>query len=181
MRHLTLLALSSFLALGTGCPGSGLGPLLTNGEEMPDRESDDSWTGNLSDGSVIDLDWATSGGFACYPGTETTNFTGAHVFVNDALSANVGDFFARVNPSDPTVDVSLYVLKLGVDTTEFPPDLPSAVACDTSFDRENNGNPGVSEAAVAQGGSNPYRIVVGVAGANDATSGGYEVEVWYGE
>lgn len=183
MRVASLIAFSSLLLLATGCPpeGGGLGPLLTNGEDMPERAPDITWDGNLDSGEIIDLDWASSGGFGCWPGTEDVNFTGSHVFENDALSADIGDFFVRVNPADPSIDVSLYAIKAGVDTIEFPPDLPSAVACDSTFDRENNGNPGVSEGTVVQGGSNPYRIVVGVAGANDATSGGYDVEVWYGE
>ena len=182
MRAASLFAFSSLLLLTTGCPtDGGPGPLFTNGEDVPEREPDTTWDANLEDGEIIDLDWASSGGFGCWPGTEDVNFTGTHVFENEALSADVGDFFVRVNPADPTIDVSLYAIKTGVDTTQFPPDLPSAVACDSTFDRENNGNPGVSEATVVQGGSNPYRIVVAVAGANDTTSGGYEVEVWYGE
>ncbi len=183
MRTASTLALSSLLLLATGCPGDGggLGPLLTNGAEVPERDPDGGWTGNLEDGAIIDLDWATSGAFGCYPGTETTNFTGNHVWANESLSEGIGDFHVRVNPADPLVDVSLYAIKTGTDGTEFPPDLPSAIACDTSFDRENNGNPGVSEAVTVQGGQNPYRIIVGVAGANGQTSGEYDVEVWYGD
>ncbi|MCO4769601.1 MAG: hypothetical protein KDA24_06175 [Deltaproteobacteria bacterium] len=181
MRTASLVALSSLLLLTTGCPeDGGIGPFLTNGAEMPERDPDTEWDGNLSDGSIIDIDWASSGAFGCYPGTENVNFTGNHVFVDEAIGEDMGDFHVRVNPSDPTVDVSLYAIKVGTSTTDYPPDLASAIACDTSFDRENNGNPGVSEAATVQAG-NAYRIIVGVAGANDQTSGAYDVEVWYGD
>ncbi len=182
MRVSSFLVLASLALATTGCPtDGGPGPLLTNGDEMPSREADVTWEANLEDGEIIDLDWASGGGFGCWPGTEDTNFTGSHVFENESLSANAGNLFVRVNPANPTVDVSLYALKVGPDSTAFPPDLPSAVACDSSFDRENNSNPGVSEATTVLGGSNPYRVIIGVAGANDATSGGYDVEIWYGE
>ncbi len=182
MRAVTFLALSSLLLAGTGCPGDGggPGPLLTNGEEMPTTAPDNGWSGNLSDGEVLDSNWGESP-YNCWPGTENTNWSGSIVFENDALAEDVGDYHVRVTPTDPTVDVSLVAMKVGTDTTDFPPDLASSIACDTSYDRANDSNPGYSEAVIVQGGQNPYRIIVGVAGANGTTSGAYDVEVWYGD
>jgi len=183
MRSITLVALSTLLLASTGCPGEGggPGPLLQNGATMPETAPDNGWSGNLSDGETMDIDWGSSGGFACWPGTEETNWTGAFVFEDDSLAEGVGDYHVRVTPTDPLVDVSLLAIKVGTDTTEYPPELGSGIACDTSYDRENDSNPGYSEAVIVQGGQNPYRIVVGVAGANGTTSGAYDVEVWYGD
>lgn len=177
MRHsLSLLLLSS--ALLTGCPdGTGPGSLITNGAEVPDRDPDGSWDGDLSEGEAIDVQVIED--HQCAPGTESLNFSGNHVFYETDQPADE-DVYVKVSP-DPLVDVSLYVLEVGADSTEFPPELVSSVTCDAEYDRENDLNPGEAEAVAVIGGNNPYRLVIGVAGANGATEGGYTVEYWIGE
>ncbi len=174
---LTLFSLSALLLLG--CPTDGGGnPIFTNGEEVPDRDPDETWFADLDEGSIIDLDWA-NGGSGCWPATENVNFTGTHVFDERSQAENTPAWVRAV--PDTGVDVSVYLIKSGTESVGYPPDLNSNVSCDSSYDRENDGNPGVSEAAKALGGNNPYRLVIGVAGANDTTEGGFEVQLWLGE
>ena len=178
MRSTAPILISSLALLLAGCPTDGNGdPIFQNGADVPERAADEEWSGDLDEGSTIDLDWAT-GGLGCFPGTESVNWSGNWVFYERTLGADT-DGWVRANP-DPATDVSVLVIKAGASTTEFPPDLTSGVSCDTSYDRENDGNPGVSEAVKVLGG-NEYRLVIGVAGANDQTSGAYDVQLWLGE
>lgn len=179
MRAIALTLFSFFALLLIGCPTDGSGnPIFQNGEEVPDRDPDETWSADLSSGVEIDLDWAT-GGMGCWPGTENVNFDGSHVH-DERSQAEDTDAWVRAVP-ETGVDISLYLIKAGTQSTDYPPDLNSSVSCDTSYDRENDGNPGVSEAAKALGGNNPYRLVIGVAGANGTTDGSFEVQLWLGE
>lgn len=179
MRAIGLTALSSLALLLAGCPTDGGGnPIFQNGEDVPERDPDEEWSGDLSEGEIIDLDWAT-GGLGCFPGTESTNWSGSFVWYERTLGEDT-DGWIRAIPGDPTIDISVMAIKSSVDSTEFPPALTAGISCDTSYDRENNGNPGVSEAVKVLGG-NEYRIVIGVAGANDTTSGAFDVQLWLGE
>ena len=175
--HRAILTLTPLLLLGLGGCASG-GPVFENGEIVPERDPDESWDGDLSDGTVIDINWASSGGFGCWAGTEDVNFDGAHVIYERAQPEDV-DAWVRVIP-DSSVDVSLYALQAGTSGTELPPELNSAVSCETSADRETDSNPGVSE-AIKITGYNPYRLIIGVAGANEAIAGAFTVELWLGE
>lgn len=179
------LTLSSAL-LFVGCPTDGAGGpgglgdpggVIANGDDVPDRDPDEVWSADLSDGELIELDWAT-GSFGCWPGTESVNFSGSHVLFERPLPAD-NDAWVRATP-DADIDVSLYVIKAGLNTVGLPPDLSTSLSCDASYDRAGNSNVGVSEATKVLG-NNDYRLLIGVAGANDTMSGGFDVEFWLGE
>ena len=178
MRALILIASSSLLLLSAGCPTDGGGnPIFQNGEDVPERDPDETWSGDLSEGEPIELDWAT-GGMGCFPGTESMNWDGNFVFYERSLGEDT-DGWLRAIPASG-VDVSLLVIKAGATSEGFPPELSSGVSCDASYDRENDGNPGVSEAVKVLGG-NEYRLVIGVAGANESASGTFDMQLWLGE
>jgi hypothetical protein len=139
----------------------------------PEAELVDRWEGDLGDGRVPDsLDFLETA--RCVPGTEFANFDGAHVFYTYDQPAG-RQVYVRVRPEDD-VDVSLYVSQLpagsggsGIDDIADP--------CEESLDYPNDNNPGVAESVKLTSVGNAYRLVIGVAGANGATTGGFLVEI----
>lgn len=173
----------------------------TNGEPDGDPNSEsDGWpahvttipledgatiTGDLSEGTQIDLDFADNSTVACWPGTENVNFQGNHVMyaLETPLGAVEGratvDF--RVTPDSNDTDVSIYALHQGATDFTVPPETSSVVGCEAGYDAQNDSNPGEPEETPYPTVSinNPYNVVVVVAGADGHTSGGYTLEVIY--
>ena len=186
MRLWTMLAVT----FGLGCESKGDDSGDSGGSEPADCSEDNGeWParvcpitadilvdGDLSDGSVLDnLDWADQSDVACWPGTENLNFTGAHLlyWIDQPEDTTLT---AGVSP-DVDVDVSIYVLQMGTTRFEVPPDVVSVVSCEAGYDQTNDSNPGESETAAVIATTNPYNVVIGVAGAGGATSGGFTLTV----
>ncbi len=181
-RYILLL----LLAVCSGCPGGGdadddtafvpgdTGPFSVT---WPDAGADASWTGDLSSGAPIDIDWADESDIACWPGTEDPNFDGNHVFYQLSQPADL-DLWVRVIP-ERGVDVSLYAMQFagGVQT---PPDVVSCVTCEASADWDGDTNPGEREELFLSG-YNAYDVLIAVAGANGADEGQYSLEAWLAE
>ena len=186
-RTLPVLALFALAACtgadtdGDGNPdwsiGGGNGDNIPTNVEIPAGDPDHVITGDLSEGSVIDIGFAESN--YCWPATEDVNFNGSHVFYEFTQDSTT-DLLFRVEP-DNGVDVSIYYIQSdgGFQT---PPEVASPWECDARYDATNDNNPGQAEVLNATR-YNPYNVTVGVAGANGATSGGYTLQVWevYGE
>ncbi|MBO86805.1 MAG: hypothetical protein CL927_15750 [Deltaproteobacteria bacterium] len=123
---------------------------------------------SLGSGAAIDLDWADESDVACFPGTENLNFDGNHVFF----------WFAQPESSILTVtatpksgvDSSVYVIQ-SANRYEVPPGVVSAVACEAGYDAQTDSNPGEADDAIVTATTNPYDILIGVAGAGGTTSG----------
>jgi hypothetical protein len=148
-----------------------------NGVEVPERDPDESFEADLSEGSIIELDWAQDSDIACWPGTEDVNFSGNHVFRDGIWGGEEMILYIRVTPATVDLDVSLYALRLGpTDTESWPPEIYQA-GCQTSYDNQFDANPGWSEAVLIEGAAT-HRVVIGVAGANGETSGAFTIDVW---
>jgi hypothetical protein len=147
----------------------------------PTREADETFTGDLADGSVISLDWADDSPLYCWVGSENSNFTGNHVFyvVEKGGEDNVA---VAVDPASG-VDVSMYLLEFAsTGDIQYPPDINDAARCEAAFDYQNDGNPGKKELFLMQGpGTGDRVLLLGVAGADGQTSGAFTVKVWRGD
>ena len=130
---------------------------------------------DLSEGSSIDVEWADQADVACWPGTEHDNFRGAHVFYA-ALLPQQSTLQVTVTP-DSDVDVSVYLLASGVAQFEMPPQVEAAVDCEAGYDAPNDSNPGEPESASLTSGSDAYNVLIGVAGAEGHTPGGFAIDV----
>ena len=150
-----------------------------NGDDVPDRAADDTYSGDLSEGATMELSWASQADVACWAGSEDVNFSGSHVIYEFAQGADEV-FYARVTPDSADLDLSLWAIQTGTTSDATPPDLPSAVSCDSSYDAQGDSNPGASEAILLTP-YNDYRVLVGVAGAGGAASGAFTLEIWHGE
>jgi hypothetical protein len=184
---IALRLLPLLLVLGTGCPqgqeqknDTGFDTADTDTgadttiDDWPSQDPTTSWSDDLSSGALVDLDWADLSTVACWPGTEDVNFSGNHVFFEVSQGAD-RDLYVRVTPQSG-VDVSLYAMEFE-GSVQTPPDVSSCVACEASASWSDDSNPGTEE-EVYLSGYNPYVVLIGVAGANDADSGGFTLELW---
>ena len=123
---------------------------------------------DLSSGRSIDLDWADESDVACFPGTENLNFDGNHVFFWFAQPES--SVLTVTATPESGVDSSVYVIQ-SANRYEVPPDVVSAVACESGYDAQTDANPGEPDSAEVTATTNPYDILIGVAGAGGTTSG----------
>lgn len=133
--------------------------------------------GDLAAGKAIPLTFAAKSSVACFPATEFDNFRGNHVFYGTTLPKDSVMTITAI-PDDPKTDVNLYAVQVGsTDFKRIPPNVPTAVACEASYDQKTDSNPGVTEKVVLNATTNPYNVVIGVAGPKGVTSGGYTLKV----
>jgi len=147
-----------------------------NGADIPSGDPDTDWESDLNEGASIELSFAQE--VFCWPGNEDANFDGAHVFFE--VIQEVEHNITVVATPEKGLDISLYILQMGPDTTSIPPDLTeaSAIVCEASYDQQDDHNPGASESVFQMGWDQSYRVVIGVAGADNVTSGQFKLEVW---
>lgn len=152
-------------------PGGTSGDNTVGGATVPNTAPTRTIAGDLADGSAMDLSWAAPS--YCWPATENVNFTGNHVV--EAFQQPRGiDVYLRLVP-DSGVDVSLYAIQDG--TQQTPPNVTSPFECAAMYDQSSDSNPGQPEVLYLANYID-FWMTVGVAGANGATSGGYELQIW---
>ncbi len=132
--------------------------------------------GTLEKGAPVDLAWASSSSVACFPATEKQNFEGNHVFYATSLPAH-SMLTVKLVPANKTVDLNLYALELGTTNFATPPNITSAVTCEAGYDQVTDKNPGVTETVRLNATTNPYNVLIGVAGPKGVTAGSYRLEL----
>ena len=126
---------------------------------------------DLKLGAPMELAWAQQSDVACFPGTQNDLFDGAHLLFALQQPVERG-LTIRVTPQQD-LDLSLYTLQQATTSFQAPPSVSSAVACEASL----NGASGEAEEVRIWPSSNPYNLVVGVAGAADQNEGLFLLEV----
>lgn len=125
---------------------------------------------------VCELTWAASSQVACFPATQASLFAGNTRFYRVAMP-KAGYTMVRVTP-DPGVDVSLYTIQQGNTSTQVPPEVTGAVACDNSPPKNFNtvGGPGQPESTLVVSTGNPYTILIAVT-SPAGVKGGYTLDI----
>ncbi len=126
----------------------------------------------LSSGSSIDLDWADESDVACFPGTENLNFDGKHVFFWYAQPEN--SVLTITASPESGVDSSVYAIQ-SAGRYEVPPNVVSAVSCESGYDAQTDSNPGEEDSVTLTATTNGYDVLIGVAGAGGTSSGTVEL------
>lgn len=142
---------------------------------VQDLTAPDQTRGSIASGAAIDLAWAADSSVACWPTTEDLNFDGHHVFYR--LRQPEQSLLSVTLQPDDGVDLSLYLLQFGVGAEQLPPNVSQAVSCEAGYDQTRDRNPGAAEDARLTATTNAYDVLIGVAGANGATTGGFELTV----
>lgn len=139
-----------------------------------------AYKGDLKDGCKIqDLSWASSSSNACFPATQNAKFSGNHIFFVTEIPPR-SKMNITVIPDDKDANFSIYAYQDGTTSKAFPPALPRCVSCEAEHKwdypkrgKTQNHTRTVSLNAI----QNPYRVVIGVAGADGLTSGGFRVQI----
>lgn len=137
---------------------------------------DQTFTDNLSDGEILsDLSWAWNSSMACFVATVEDQYEGNHVFYQfDLPEQSTLDIY--LTPDDPNAEIALYGYSKGVNSTDIPPNISSCVSCEA--DPSNTNFPTTGDRHIYLNAiTNPYSIIIGVAGSNGTTSGGYTIEI----
>lgn len=139
-----------------------------------------AYGGDLKDGCIIqDLSFAANSSVACFPATQNSKFTGNHVFYVTEIP-KYSKMYITLIPDDENANMSLYAYQDGVTKTVYPPDVNSCVTCesDQKWDRPVKGKTQNHTRTVYLNAiNNPYRVVIGVAGAEGLTTGGFRIQI----
>lgn len=131
---------------------------------------------SLEEGEIVALDWAAQSTTACWPGNENSNFNGNHVFFATVQPA--GSLLTVAVTPEPGLDVSMYLMQLSLNEAPVPPDVPRALSCDYGADVQYDSNPGEVEYFQTLGYPQDVNVLIGVAGANGAVAGDFELELY---
>jgi hypothetical protein len=132
-------------------------------------------TGDLSEGSCVNLAWASDSATACFPATMDEYYQGNHVFYALERPLQPGTIATvTVTPSEAE-DISVYGYLIGSTSFYVPPYVPGTVSCEYA---NGDGTARVITFNNPQTNSGDYNLFFGVAGtATDGTTGGYTVDV----
>ena len=140
-----------------------------------------SYEGNLNKGVQIhDLSWAWNSSVACFPETQKKKFTGNHVIYVTEIP-RYSKMEVTIEPKDVNANLSLYVYEIGTNSNAIVPNLPSCVSCevDHKWDRPHKGKTQDHTRSVSNitAINNPYKVVIGVVGADGLKEGDYTLKV----
>ena len=141
-----------------------------------------SYSGNLSEGVILnDLSWAWSSSNACFPETQKKKFTGKHIFFTGIIP-KYSEMTVTVIPKDPNANFSVYAYEIGVNSNDLVPNLPRCIRCEADHKRERNfvGKPAQDHTRTVTNLiaiNNPYRIVIGVTGADGLSEGEFTLKI----
>jgi hypothetical protein len=139
-----------------------------------------AYGGDLNEGVKLqNLDWADNSSVACFPGTQNAKFTGNHLFfVTEIPRQSIMEI--TLIPEDKNANFSLYAYQDGTTSKVMPPELSSCVSCeaDHKWDRPHKGKTQDHTRSVSLNAiNNPYRVVIGVTGADGLSSGKFQIQI----
>ena len=154
-------------------------PTITTIEPVANGEV--LYKGDLSQGQPLaDLSWAWSSANACFPETQKQKFTGNHVFFSGIIP-KYSEMTVTVIPDDANADFSIYAYEIGTTRNDLVPNLSSCIRCeaDHKWDRPKAGKTQDHTRTVTDlvAINTPYKVIIGVTGANGLASGGFTLKV----
>ncbi|MGB0525881.1 MAG: hypothetical protein ACPGJS_23075 [Flammeovirgaceae bacterium] len=137
-----------------------------------------AYQGDLAEGKHFPLDWAATSNMACFPATRFEEFRGNHVFYVVDLPR-----YSKVKVTVTSVDgkrINIYGMS-GYDGKSLPPNIRRCVSCEASYERyvgkpnlnKDAGPHSIEFMAI----NNPYKILIGVAGAKGVDAGKFQLQV----
>lgn len=139
-----------------------------------------AYSGDLSEGTrIYDLSWAANSSVACFPATQNTKFNGNHVLYVTEIPPH-SKMTVTLIPDDKKSNMSLYAYQDGTSNSVYPPQLSSCVSCeaDHKWDYPKKGKTQDHTRSVQLNAiNNPYRVVIGVAGAEGLSQGSFKIQI----
>lgn len=149
-------------------------------EPIPNNEV--LYSGNLNEGcDMNDLSWAWDSSIACFPETQRSKFNGKHLFFTGIIP-KYSEMTVTVIPEDPSKNFSIYAYEIGVNNNALVPNLTSCIRCEADHFRERDFVGKAPQDHTRSVGNlvainRPYRVVIGVAGANGLEEGKFTLKV----
>lgn len=139
-----------------------------------------AYAGDLADGvRIYDLSWAANSSVACFPATQNLKFNGNHVlFVTEI--PKYSKMKITLIPDDKNANMSVYAYQDGTTSKAYPPNLNTCVSCEAEhkWDYPKKGKTQDHTRTVELNAiNNPYRVVIGVAGADGLNTGGFKIQI----
>jgi hypothetical protein len=137
--------------------------------------------GDLNQGIKLeDLSWAWSSSIACFPGTQSSKFTGNHVLYSFDIPSHT-EVEIQVIPENPKDNFSLYAYMIGAGNKSLVPQLRSCIRCESDYkwDRPVRGKVQDHRRVVRNilALKNPYTVIIGVVGAEGLQEGAYTLQI----
>lgn len=146
-----------------------------------EKAKDNVFKGDLAEGVVMsDLSWAWKSSVACFPETQKAKFTGNHVhYTVDLPKYSIMDI--ELIPDDASANMSIYAYTIGAGKTDMVPNLASCVACEAEhkwdFPKAGKTQDHTRKITNITAINNPYRVVIGVTGADGLKAGKYTLKI----
>lgn len=139
-----------------------------------------SYKGNLNQGVKLNsLVWASRSSTACFPATQNSKFRGNHVMFTTDIPPR-SEMKITIIPTDKSKNFSLYAYQVGTTSEQMVPNLSSCVSCeaDHKWDYPKKGRTQDHTRSVELNAiNNPYKVVIGVAGAEGLTEGEFILKI----
>ncbi|MBN2891108.1 MAG: hypothetical protein JXL97_04505 [Bacteroidales bacterium] len=139
-----------------------------------------TYGGDLSEGVIIyDLSWAANSSVACFPATQNDKFSGNQIIYITEIPAH-SEMDITVVPDDEDANFSIWAYMVGTTNDAMVPNLTSCVTCEAEYkwDYPKKGKTQDHTRTVHLNAiSNPYRVVIGVAGADGLTTGKFKLKI----
>ncbi|WP_236976138.1 hypothetical protein [Membranihabitans maritimus] len=138
--------------------------------------------GDLANGRQMnDLSWAWNSSNACFPAIRQEKFSGNHVLYYTDLPS-YSEMEITLIPNDRTSNMSLYAYEVGKVTPQNTvPSLTQCIRCESDFKwefkRRGKTQDHTRKVRNIVALKNPYQVVIGVAGAEKLTNGGYKLKI----
>lgn len=139
-----------------------------------------TYAGDLAEGTkIIDLSWASNSSVACFPATQNSKFRGNHIiYITEIPPHSIMDI--TVIPENKNDNMSIYAYMTGTNNDAMVPNLSSCITCEAEhkWDYPKRGKTQDHTRTVSLNAiNNPYRVVIGVAGAEGLTTGKFKLQV----
>ena len=137
---------------------------------------------SLQNGFLMeDLSWAWNSSNACFVSFQQKKFSGNHKLYVVDLPAYT-EMEVTLVPNDKNANMSLYAYQVGqIAENTIVPNLPSSIRCEADFKwdrprvgKTQNHTRTVSNLVAIR---NPYKLVIGVAGADGLKAGSYKLQI----
>jgi len=139
-----------------------------------------SYIGNLNDGvPIVDLSWASKSSMACFPATQNSKFRGNH-FIYITEQPTYTEMEITVIPDDPSQNMSGWAYQVATTNNSYPPEIGSCVECEADYkwDYPKKGKTqDHTRKVVLTSLYEPYKVVIGVAGADDSNNGKFTIKI----
>jgi hypothetical protein len=130
-------------------------------------------TGDLSDGAVIDLGWADEPTVNCWTFSDQPRFAGAQVLYALTVPLAKTKRLALTLTPAPGADLNLYAVSQPATSYYLPPDLPAASGCL----RSDTAPAGAAETLTLQNITGAQNWWFAVAGPAGVTAGSYTLRI----